>query len=106
MEEPEMDLMQALEYIARYNGHTDGLKEIRGHILKNKCLDSRKPVGYPEFLPGDPDTFLRVIWSILVCMYGDYGTSPRFGWIWQHDSAIAFLDKLIDEKEDEPNVHV
>ena len=34
------------------------------------------------FLSDDPDKPDRILWSVLSEMYGDYGTSPRFGWIY------------------------
>jgi len=93
----EMSLMQAIEYIAFYNGHEEELKKMKAYIKSVKVENKRGNAPYPSFLPEDPDTFIRVIWSILVCMFGDYGTSPRFGWIEHYDEAMRFLDKLIGE---------
>lgn len=37
---------------------------------------------------------LRFVWMILVLLYGDYGTSPRFGWIEDINGFRAFIEKL------------
>lgn len=41
----------------------------------------------------DMDMF---IWSMLVLAYGDYGTSPRSGWITDFSDYDMFIDKLLD----------
>ena len=41
------------------------------------------------------------MWSILVCMFGDYGTSPRSGWIVNVKECIEFIDKNLKGGEDE-----
>lgn len=38
------------------------------------------PDGYGAEHPTD-QAQLQVIWMIAVCLFGDYGTSPRYGWI-------------------------
>ena len=35
------------------------------------------------------------IYMLLVLLYGNYGTSPRFGWIDDTEGAAAFLDDLL-----------
>lgn len=37
-----------------------------------------------------------VIWSILVGMFGDWGTSPRSGWIVKPKECKMFLQELIE----------
>ena len=57
-----------------YNRNTkDVINMIQGAI--NRILD--RP--YNEINAGDDDT--DILMSSLVLRYGDYGTSPRFGWI-------------------------
>lgn len=36
---------------------------------------------------------LQVIWMMCVCMFGDYGTSPRWGWIKDWQGCRTFLEK-------------
>ena len=40
------------------------------------------------------DRLNAVIWQLLVLMFGDYGTSPRYGWIDDTRGAIAYLKEL------------
>lgn len=40
------------------------------------------------------DRLNAVIWQLLVLMFGDYGTSPRYGWIDDTKGAIAYLEEL------------
>ena len=38
----------------------------------------------------------HIIMGILVCLYGDYGTSPRYGWI-ENKLLIPEFIKILDE---------
>lgn len=35
-----------------------------------------------------------ILWMCLVMMFGNYGTSPRFGWIEHPDDAAAWLQEM------------
>ena len=37
----------------------------------------------------------RLLWSMLVLMFGDYGTSPRTGWIDDITGCIEFIEFFI-----------
>ena len=37
---------------------------------------------------------LEVIWMIFVLLFGNYGTSPRSGWIERKDEFFAFIDEI------------
>ena len=37
---------------------------------------------------------LQIVWMILVMLYGEYGTSPRFGWIENIHGFRAFIERL------------
>lgn len=67
-----------------YNRETkDVITMIKSTI--NRILD--KP--YDELNAGDDDT--DILMCALVLRYGDYGTSPRFGWIAEdYKSSILF----------------
>lgn len=39
-----------------------------------------------------------MIWQLLVCMYGDYGVSPRAGWINNLEGALHFIKELKEGK--------
>lgn len=81
----EMTTMEALGEIASYNGWRDVLYATKNYI-QTKVKEPHGTYWGIEF-PSDilrkynPDMYPRIIWSIMVMMYGDYGTSPRFGWI-------------------------
>lgn len=42
-------------------------------------------------------TIRKVLWEMLVIMFGKYGTSPKYGWIENQISSLAFLKRLIDK---------
>lgn len=37
----------------------------------------------------------RLLWSMLVLMFGDYGTSPRVGWIDDMTGCIEFIEFFV-----------
>lgn len=41
----------------------------------------------------------NIIYGTLVCLYGDYGTSPRVGWLYDEDKKI--VDEIIEEINEE-----
>lgn len=51
--------------------------------------------------PKEDNPIVWVLWQMIVCMYGDYGTSPRGGCITDIAGAIKFLEEL---KGDRTNV--
>ncbi len=42
------------------------------------------------------DEFPNIVWALMVIMFGDYGTSPRFGWIdvENKEKALVFLNSI------------
>ena len=47
----------------------------------------------------DIDVDVDIFVGALVCMYGDYGTSPRYGWIEKYYE-MAVMEKLEEELEE------
>lgn len=43
---------------------------------------------------------LQVIWMICVAKFGEYGTSPRFGWITDIKGFREFIEKIAPKKEE------
>lgn len=97
-------LIDALDSVTWYNCLAE-------EILKWKNPENydteHKGVPYPdgwlspkmEFWASWPKGFrnqLEVIWMICVCMFGDYGTSPRSGWIEHKDEFFAFIDAITE----------
>ena len=92
----EQKIVKALNDICYYNGHSDELKLIIRHI---KSIHDNSIIPMPdEIRNNDCDTYVNVIWQILVIMFGDYGTSPRYGWIDfdNKDDAVELLKKLVE----------
>lgn len=94
-----MTEIEALASVAWYNGWTKNLCEIREYIK----AEIKKPHGrfwnicFPKFLDSiDPDMYPRIIWSVMVEMFGSCGTSPRFGWIDgdKSEKALEWIDTL------------
>lgn len=88
-----MNTDDALNLLVKYNGYSDYVKSIINHINGFQG----KPVVCPDWLR-EPDTVVGWLWFILVCRFGDYGTSPRFGWIEDRDGAIRFLERLMEDE--------
>lgn len=94
----ECSFEDAFFWSLRYNGwemHADAMCE----YLRNPAnRQSNGTVLFPEgesacvtrddVIHDRPNSFL---WMCLVQMFGDYGTSPRYGWIDHPDEACAWL---------------
>lgn len=86
-------LLSALESITWYNGLYEPLLEI-----KKRLLDKTDNNNFLR--PNDIDYFndlqFEIFWMMLVVLYGDYGTSPRSGWLEManKNSIIAFIDEI------------
>ena len=46
---------------------------------------------------------LNVLWLLLVAMFGEYGTSPRTGWIVNRKECADFLESIVEIEEEEQN---
>lgn len=86
METPEY----AFGCIASYDGHeawllnlADELEGYEGHYSN--------PIP-PAMWHSEP----HVLWMLLVCFFGDWGTSVRSGWIEDTKGAAAFIRKAVD----------
>ena len=91
-------LIDALDSVTWYNGLAE-------YILKWKKTPLLKTHDdYPNWLSPKAEFFyswpeggkeqLQVIWMICVILFGDYGTSPRSGWIEKKDEFYQFLDDI------------
>ena len=94
-------MLDALLDVLEYNGYADYIKAIYYYIRDYK---GDYLIQFPEknFLSDDVDKPDRILWSVLVIMYGDYGTSPRFGWIMveNRETILDILKKWLDEYEE------
>ena len=80
----------ALADVLSYNGYDDEIIKIYEYIKNN---NQEFHVSYLETLPNDVDSPPRIFWSYLSMKYGDYGTSPRFGWI-DNENKNTILEQL------------
>lgn len=80
-DESKWAILQALGDIAGYNGHDEEIKQVIDYI-KSDNEEYEFVIGMPEFLRNnDCDYFINILWQLTVMLYGDYGTSPRYGWL-------------------------
>lgn len=78
------DVIDALDSVTWYNGIADiiiGWKELPVDEHGIVC-------------PGFMDKDLDVIWMICCVIFGDYGTSPRSGWITDVEGFYKFIDQI------------
>lgn len=84
-EKYEKSLLYALQSVVWYNGLEDvGTWE---HLPLNEYGTIWRPKDVSE--QGE------IIWMICVSMFGDYGTSPRSGWIEDIDGFRSFVHELM-----------
>lgn len=89
----------SLLWVLWYNGYKEQIKAIYEYI---KSQDVSAP--YPHdlgILSEDCNKPDRILWSTLVVEFGDYGTSPRFGWIDKMERAIEYFETFFNEFGDE-----
>lgn len=91
-----LDVMAAMIVMAGYNG-------LDKEILSWDELPVESNYGYTEGHISCPDSVrsresweLIYIWGVLVLLFGDYGTSPRYGWI---DHPVEFKKFICQLKE-------
>lgn len=76
---------------AWYNGQDEYFNKVIIY-LQSINTSSCTTVKRPDFIKSDGTTpELELFWMILVQLYGDYGTSPRSGWIY-----IDNLEKCVE----------
>ena len=93
-------MLDSLLDVLWYNGYLEKIKAIYRYI--NEYSYKESSIIYPyDRLSDDPDKPDRILWSVLVMEYGDYGTSPRCGWIESRnrDAILEIFKKWIDELE-------
>jgi len=99
MTNPEQKFIYALDDIVLYQGYYNDIKEwiIEGDKefakLGKKYPSNLRPPVKCKYHP-KPDNInegLQLLWMMCVLMYGDYGTSPRYGWINRWDECRQFL---------------
>lgn len=80
-----------------YNIGSDAIKTI---VNKLKELSSgESSMCFSEDIDKDWyfDKELNTYWTMFVLMYGDYGTSPRGGWIEKSEESLKFFEGLYND---------
>ena len=85
-------LIQVLNTVVWYNGYEEDLKQIKEEISQ------LSPDKYSYHYDYGDDMGMEIIWMILVLLFGEYGTSPRSGWleVKNKDDIISFIDQLCE----------
>ncbi len=86
------DLLDALDSVTWYNGLAEEIIE-----WKNLPKDN-----FGIVYPGIDNPQIEVIWMICCVLFGDYGTSPRSGWITDITGFHEFID-IITKTQQEHN---
>ena len=77
-------VLDALDSVTWYNGLAETVYKWADLPTKSGMIICPKNYGCDSF-DSDDDEQLQVLWMIAVVLFGDYGTSPRYGWIEQID---------------------
>lgn len=62
-----------------YNGFEDEMTNLIRYL--ESCKESKQAILPKDWYQLDANHPMRLLWGVLVMEYGDYGTSPRSGWI-------------------------
>ena len=90
--------------LAFYNGYEEDVEDIKKSLYKAFEFDAEdkyKTVSRPDWKKkcgrDKIEEFGGIFWSWLVLQYGDYGTSPRFGWIYAETARRLY--NIMNESE-------
>lgn len=82
------ELLDALDSVTWYNVIGEDIR-----AWKDLPIDDGGSICCPHELIAH-DNSKEVIWMICVCLFGDYGTSQRSGWIENVEGFKAFIDEI------------
>lgn len=89
----DVDAIHAFMSLAFYNGYEDDVNDIKKSLYEAFKIDPKeiygtvsRPKHWSKGSNYKIDEFGGIFWSWLVLQYGDYGTSPRFGWIYAENA--------------------
>jgi hypothetical protein len=80
-------MRDALDSVVWYNGYWDNVKEWIDDLEK---LSGVETFYHPKSIT-ITDGGLEVLWMICVLLFGNYGTSPRSGWVEKTKECREFL---------------
>lgn len=85
----------SLIWVLSYNGYDQQVKDIYEYLKQETVV-----AFFPHdlgILSNNVDSPDRILWSTLVVEFGDYGTSPRFGWISKTQRAVDCFEQFFAE---------
>lgn len=91
-------LIEALRRVVLYNCLDQPLRYTKNYLI-HEADKGNESINRPEKYPNtDGRTQYEIFWMLLVAMFGDYGTSPRCGWVYKDNVKYAceFIDILLD----------
>ena len=91
-------LEEILSKISWYNGYDFILKSLLEGLEKDPAT-SVCPCKYDQIIKdhnSEEYYVAQIIWMLLVDLFGNYGTSPRFGWIEDIEDCKEFLQYIIN----------
>lgn len=98
------ELIYALNVIVFSNGIYEPLLKLKEDLINQKTDDNYLLIGeFPKYKHEEfNDSQFEIFWMMLVLLYGDYGTSPRSGWLEMKnkEKIIEFIDKITTELKD------
>lgn len=93
-------IYQAFVDMYSYNYPTDGLEVIYNRIVEEYESHDTFQVITIGINDIDDDWYdnegLNFVWGMLVLLFGDYGTSPRTGWLNVSKELIDFLKDMLE----------
>lgn len=84
-------LLDALDSVTWYNGLAELVLDWKNLPVVTTVAGGSQIQHQYRSLDGEQ---LEVIWMIAVSLFGDYGTSPRSGWITDVEGFYAFIDRI------------
>ena len=104
------NLIENLNSIIWYNGIYEGLWKLKEDLLKSKDYgnylsygenDIQEKGSFPLYVYNHEEfdnSQFEIFWMLLVLKYGNYGTSPRTGWLELKNKKeiIEFIDTLTE----------
>lgn len=97
-------IIGALRGVLCYNSLAQCIEDVKRAIEKelrvhpNLGAWDRRNVGRPE-TERCKDNQFEVLWMLIIQMFGDYGTSQRYGWINSDrlEDALCFINMLLED---------
>lgn len=96
--ETDKNYEEAIKCVISYNGYVNVLRKWEKLPL-NSCKHILCPANYGWYDEIDVEAInqLQVLWMIAVMLFGEYGTSPRYGWIEKVEDFRKWCAKLSKE---------